>query len=333
MVATRARRTFPLLLAALVGAVGAWAVPTLAPAADMKFPTRPVRFIVGNTAGSGADAAARIVARGLADHWKESVVVDNRGGAGGVLAAEIVAKSEPDGHTLMLAQEGAITIAPAIQPRLPVNPQKDLAPVVNLADTEYLLIASIKSGITSIEDLRALALKQPGKRTFASAGVGSVHHLAFEHMNQLLGIQMVHVPFKGGPPGAAEVAAGNVDAMFVSVAASLGFVNAGRMVAVATGGERRNPQVPAAPPVADVLKGFRVASWFALFAPAGTPPRLLEQIARDATAVVRNGEIRSQLTAQGINPVGGTPKQLADLVRADTRTYGEIVKRLKIAPE
>ena len=178
MIARDLRRSLLGTLAAL-----ACVVSGLAAAADpaaARFPDRPVRLIVGNTAGSGADAAARIVARALSDYWKEAVIVDNRGGAGGILAAEIVARAEPDGYTLMLGQEGAIAIAPAIQRKLPVDPQKDLAPVVNLADTDYVLIASAKSGIRTVEDLRALALKQPGKRAFASAGVGSLHHLQFE---------------------------------------------------------------------------------------------------------------------------------------------------------
>ena len=325
------RRVHALLATLLIGVCSA--LPWDAWATDVRFPNRPVRFIVGNTAGSGADLAARIVARGLTDAWKESVVVDNRGGAGGLLAAEIVAKAEPDGQTLMLAQEGAIVIAPAIQRNLSFDPQKALAPVVNLADTDYVLIASAKSGIKTLDDLRALALKQPGQRTFASAGVGTVHHLGFEQLNQLLGISMVHVPFKGGPPGAAEVAAGNVDVMFVSPAAAMGFVTNGRLFPVATGGVKRNPQFPAAPAVGETYKGFRVVSWFALYAPANTPPRLLEKIARDATEVVRSPDIRGQLTAQGINPVGGTPKQMADLVRSDARTYGETIKRLKITAD
>jgi tripartite-type tricarboxylate transporter receptor subunit TctC len=126
---------------------------------------------------------------------------------------------------------GTLLIAPAIQRNLSVDPQKALAPVVKLADTDYVLIASAKSAIGTLEDLRALALKQPGQRTFASAGVGSVHHLDFEQLNTLLGVSMVHVPFKGGPPGAAEVAAGNVDAMFVSPAAATGFITNGRVTA------------------------------------------------------------------------------------------------------
>ncbi|MBY0437152.1 MAG: tripartite tricarboxylate transporter substrate binding protein [Burkholderiales bacterium] len=326
-------RVHAVLLTLLLAGASSMLASASAHANDIRFPTRPVRFIVGNTAGSGADLAARIVARALTDAWKEPVVVDNRGGVGGLLAAEIVAKAEPDGQTLMLAQEGAIIIAPAIQRSTGVDPQKALVPVVNLADTDYVLIASAKSGIRSVDDLRALALKQPGQRTFASAGVGSVHHLGFEQLNQLLGISMVHVPFKGGPPGAAEVAAGNVDAMFVSPAAAMGFATAGRVSAIATGGVKRNPQFAAAPAIGETYKGFRVVSWFALFAPANTPSRVLEKIARDATEVVRSAEIRAQLAAQGINAVGGTPKQMADLVRSDMRTYGDTIKRLKITAE
>ena len=152
-----ANAVFAMLLAGAAAAL----LPMGTYASDVSFPTRPVRFIVGNTAGSGADLAARIVARGLTDAWKEAVIVDNRGGVGGLLAAEIVAKAEPDGQTLMLAQEGAIVIAPAIQRNLTFDPQKALAPVVNLADTDYVLIASAKSGIKTLDDLPPLAPHLP----------------------------------------------------------------------------------------------------------------------------------------------------------------------------
>jgi tripartite-type tricarboxylate transporter receptor subunit TctC len=141
---------------------------------------------------------------------------------------------------------------------------------------------------------------------------------------------MVHVSFKGGPPGAAEVAAGDIDMMFVSPAAAMGFATNGRVFPVGTGGINRNPQYPTAPPVGGTYKGFRVVSGFALHAPASALVRLLEKIARDATEVVRATDICGQLTAQGINPVGGTPMQMADLVRSDARTYRETIKRLRI---
>ena len=152
-------------------------------------------------------------------------------------------------------------------------------------------------------------------------------------MNHLLGIDMVHVPFKGGPPGAAEVASGNVDAMFVSPAAAMPHITAGRVVAGATGGAKRNPQFPSAPVLADTWRDFRVVSWFALFAPSRTPQRIVEQISRDATEMVRSPEVRALLVAQGINPVGGTPKQLTQLVRNDTRGYGETVQRIKLVEQ
>ena len=308
------------------------ALPQLS-ARAASFPTKPVRIVVGNTAGSGADIAVRTVARRLQDLWKQPVLVENRGGAGGLVAAEVVAKSEPDGHTLSLAQEGAITIAPALSGRLPIDPLKDLVPVVLLAETDYVLVANPKTGFRTVADLVKAARARPGAYSYASAGVGSLHHLSFELLKAEEGFFFVHIPYRGGPLGLSDVVGGQVQAMFIAIAPALSHIQTGRLAALATGGAHRNPLLPDVPALAETRPGFRVTSWFSLFAPAGTPSTLIERINRDANETLRTAEVAETLNRQGITPVGGTAGDLAALIRRDVGKYAQLSTRVKLSIE
>jgi tripartite-type tricarboxylate transporter receptor subunit TctC len=304
--------------------------PSLA-RADAAFPVKPVRIIVGNTAGSGADIAVRTVAKRLQDVWKQTIVVENRGGAGGLVAAEAVARSDPDGHTLSLAQEGAITIAPALPGKLNFDPQKDLAPVALLAETDYVLVAHPGTGFRSLDDLVKSARARPGAYSYASAGVGSLHHLSFELLKVDGNFFFVHIPYRGGPLGLADVVGGQVHAMFIAVSPALGHIQAGRLNALAVGGARRSPLLPGVPTLSETYAGARVTSWFSLFAPAQTPAAVVEKINRDANDALRTAEVAETLTKQGIVPVGGTPADLADLVRRDAAKYSQLATRVKLS--
>ncbi|MBK1616566.1 hypothetical protein CKO44_24295 [Rubrivivax gelatinosus] len=302
-------------------------------AQNSAFPAKPVRILVGNTAGSGADVAVRIVARQLQDDWRQPVAVENRTGAGGLVAAEAVARSEPDGLTLALSQEGAITIAPALQGRLTFDPIKELAPVVHLADSDYVLVANAATGWRSLGEMIAAAKKRPGAYSYASAGVGSLHHLAFELLKAERDFYFVHIPYRGGSQAVADVASGQAQAMWVSVTAALPHIQSGRLRALAIGGAQRAPLLPGVPTAGETIPGFRVTSWFSLFAPARTPAAVLEQIARDASATLRQPAVLEALRKQGIAPVGGTPAQLAQLVRRDFERYSRLSDRVKLASD
>ena len=310
------------------------ALPLAAPfARAAAWPTKPVRILVGNTAGSGADVAVRIVARQLQDDWKQPVNVENRTGAGGLVAAEATARAEPDGLTLSLSQEGAITIAPALQGRLSFDPIKELAPVVHLADSDYVLVAAASTGWKTLDELIVGAKKRPGAYSYASAGVGSLHHLAFELLKAERDIFFVHIPYRGGSQAVADVAAGQAHAMWVSVTAALPFIQSGRVRPLAVGGAQRSPLLPGVPTAGETLPGYRVTSWFSLFAPARTPAAVVEQIARDATATLKQPAVLEALRKQGITPVGGTPAQLAALVRNDYAKYAKLSQRVKLASD
>jgi tripartite-type tricarboxylate transporter receptor subunit TctC len=308
-------------------------VVPLSARADPAFPSKPVRIIVGNSAGSGADIAVRTVARRLQEVWKQTVVVENRGGAGGLVAAEAVARSDPDGYTLSLAQEGAITIAPALQGKLSFDPQKDLAPVVLLAETDYVLVAHPKTGFRTVADLVQAARKQPGAYSYASAGVGSLHHLSFELLKGEGNFFFVHIPYRGGPLGLADVISGQVHAMFIAISPALGHIQAGRLNALAVGGAKPSPLLPGVPTLSDAYPGSRVTTWFSLFAPARTPAPLIEKINKDANDALRHPEVAETLVKQGIIPVGGSAGDLADLVRRDAAKYASLATRVKLSAE
>jgi tripartite-type tricarboxylate transporter receptor subunit TctC len=294
------------------------------------YPDHAVRLIIGNSAGSAADTVARSVARRLSDLWGQPIVADNRTGAGGVIAADAVAKSQADGYTLLLGQEGALSILPALHQKMPLDPQKDLEAVVALAEADLVLVANPKNGFRSLSDLIAEARKHPGKLSYASAGNGSLHHLAFELLKNRAGIDLIHVPYKGGPLGLNDVVAGQVDVMFIAAAPAIGHIQAGKLTALATGGTQRHPMLPAVPTVAESYPGFRATTWYALFAPAGTPRAVIDRIARDATQALHAPELHDALLAQGITPLGGASTELAQLVRNDTIAFAELAKQVRL---
>ena len=329
MPTTLNRRALLASAAALALAGARPAAASTAPA----FPGRAVRIIVGNSAGSGADIAVRTVARRLQQVWRQAVAVENRGGAGGLIAAEAVAQAEPDGYTLALSQEGAIAIAPLLQPGLRFDPRRDLAPVVQLAKVNYVLVAHPATGFRTLPDLVAGARARPGRYSYASAGVGSVHHLGFEMVKDAGNFSFVHIPYRGGSAGLVDVVAGQVHAMFVSVAASLPHIRAGRVNALAIGGARRHPLLPEVPLVDEIFPGIHVGTWFSLFAPVRTAPSVVDQIARDSTEAVRHPEVVEALALGGIVPVGGTPADLRALVERDSAKFAKLASRVQLAAD
>lgn len=301
-----------------------------APARAQGFPTRPLRILVGNSAGSAADTVARAVGLRLAAAWGQSVLVENRLGAGGLLAAEAVAHAPADGYTLLLGQEGALAIAPALQQKLALDPQKDLAAVVGLGASDFVLVAHPRSGLRSVADLVAAARRQPGKLSYASAGNGSLHHLAGEALKAQAGIDLLHVPYKGGPLGLNDVLAGQVDLMFIAPAPSLPHIQAGRLVALASAGTARSTLLPGVATVAETLPGFRASTWYALFAPAGTPEPVVQKINREVGQALQAAELRDGLLAQGIVPLGGPSSQLAELLRGDAQRYAQLARQVRL---
>jgi tripartite-type tricarboxylate transporter receptor subunit TctC len=315
-------------LATFLGGLIFWTLAQAQP-----YPTKAVRVLVPNTAGSAADVIARLVGHRLADSWKQPVVVENRAGAGGIVAADTVAKSAADGQTLLLGADGPITILPSMAASLPYDPKRDLIPIVSLGETDFVLVAYPKAGFTTLQDFIRAAKANPGKYNYASAGNGSPQHFGAELLKQTSGIYLTHIPYRGGPLGMADVVAGQVDVMFIAVGPALAHIQSGRLVALATGGESRHPLLPGVPTVAESFPGFRAGTWFGLFAPAGTPPAVVAEISTEAGRILADPGLRSELATQGIRATGYPSGRFQELVGIETRKYAALAKSAGIGAE
>jgi tripartite-type tricarboxylate transporter receptor subunit TctC len=304
-----------------------------ATASAQTYPAKPVRLVVHNNPGSALDLIARQVAQRLSEGWNEPVVIDNRPGGGGVVGADAVAKASPDGYTLLAAGEGPITILPALSAKLPYQPARDLLPVVSLAQIDFVLVANPRTGFRSLADLVDAARQHPGKYTFASAGNGSPQQFAAELLKQNAGIFLTHIPYGGGPAGLAGVLAGDVDFMFIAIAPALPHLQSGRLVALGIGGESPHPLLPAVPPIARTYKEFTAGTWLGLFAPAGTPPAVIDKLSSDTARVLADPSLRTQLGGQGIRVTGYTGARLQSVLATEGRRYQTLVRTAGIRGE
>lgn len=297
------------------------------------YPNKPIRVLVHNTPGSALDVVTRRVGARLAENLGQPVVVDNRAGAGGVIAVDAVAKAAPDGYTLLAGADGPITILPTLSASLPYDPRRDLVPVVSLGETDFLLVAHPRTGFKTVADLVRAAKARPGQYNYASAGNGSPQHFAAELLKQQAGIYLTHIPYRGGPVGLADVVAGQVDVMFIAVGPALAHVQAGRLVALASGGDARHPLLPAVPTLAETYPGLHAGTWFGLFAPASTPPAVLEAMGAEVARVLAEPKVRSDLAAQGIRATGYTQGRFTAFVSQESRKYAALVKTAGIRSE
>lgn len=294
------------------------------------YPVKPVRLILHNNPGSALDIIGRQVGQRLSEGWKQPVIVDNRAGGGGIVGTDAVAKAAPDGYTLLVAGDGPITILPSLGAPLPYDAKKDLVPVVSLGELDFVLVANPKTGFRTLSDLVDAARRNPGKYNYASSGNGSPQHFAAELLKESAGIYLTHIPYSGGPAGLAGVLANDVDVMFIAIAPALQHIQSGRLVALATGGSGAHPLLPNVPPVADTFKGYHAATWLGLFAPAGTPRAVVDQIGADAARVLAEPGIRSQLAAQGIRPTGYAGDRFRQLLAQEAIMYAGLVKKVGI---
>ena len=296
------------------------------------YPAKPVTFIVPFAPGGGTDITARTISTKLTQMWARSpsgasVVVDNRTGAGGVLGADAVAKAKPDGYTLLIANVGTQSINPYLYPRLPYNHETAFAPISLICELPFVLMASPKFAPGSVKELIALARANPGKVTFASSGNGGSPHLTAELFQLLTGTQMTHVPYKGGAPAAVDLMAGHVDILFASVLEGSGNIKAGRLKGLAVTHANRNPALPEVPTIAEAgVPGGESGSWIALLAPAGTPAAIIERLNADVKEAVSDPAVREKLIGQGAVPQSTTPAGLQQLIDADARRYGRIIR-------
>jgi tripartite-type tricarboxylate transporter receptor subunit TctC len=322
------------LVAGILAASAAWMQPAHAqPTGDSRWPTeRPIRLIVPFQPGSSSDVIARIVSQRLSERLGQQIVVDNRVGASATLGSEAVARSEPDGYTMGLANTTTHASAPAMQARPPYDPIKDFTPVVLIGSSPFVILATPKLPVKSIQELLALAKQRPGTLNYASAGPGSMAHLVGALLEKMGNVRMVHVPYRGTAQSVVDLMEGRIELLMGTIAPSLVHVRGGKMRALATTGAKRNAQLPDVPTVAESgLVGYEAGLWSAFVLPAKAPAAVVARINREVVAAVNAPETRAALDKQGVVVETSTPEQLAALIRNDVTRWGGIIREAGIA--
>jgi len=304
-----------------------------APLAAQNFPTRPVHLVIGFAAGGGTDVAARTVAAALSERWGQQVVIENRGGAGGALASEIVARAVPDGYTL-LGCGIAHTLAPFLRKNLPFDAVKDFAPITATAMFANVMVVGAARPWHTVGALIAQAKAEPGKLTYGSSGVGSTLHLSMELFKSMAGIDIVHVPYKGGSPALADVMAGQIDMTFDNIPGELGAIKGGQVRALAVSSRARNAQLPDVPTLAEAgVPGFEMVGWYGLCGPAGVPEPILDKLQADTVAVLETASYRRSAAQQGIDPAPMTRAQYGAFLEAQAAKWAKVVRDAGVQPE
>jgi tripartite-type tricarboxylate transporter receptor subunit TctC len=284
--------------------------------------------------GGPVDTLARVLSEGLAKRYGQPAVVENMPGAAGNIGIDKVRRAKGDGHTLLVVPAGNLTINPTLMPNFPFDIEKDFVPVTMLAKAPNVLVASPSAGIKSAKELVAQAKAKPGTLSYASPGVGSGLHLAGELFKQQAGVDLLHVPYKGTAPALNDVLGGVVPLMFSNLPATLPFIKNGKLVALAVTEARRSPAAPEIPTLAEQgIQGVAVTSWYGLLAPAGTPPAVAEQLAKDAAQFLAQPEVRERLKAQGMTDATMKPSEFAVSMRDETAMWARIIKARNIVAE
>lgn len=298
------------------------------------YPSKPIRIIVTFPPGGPSDFVARALAQKLTETWGQQVVVDNRSGAGGVVGVEAAARSSPDGYTLLQGQSGGMSINPALHAKLSYDPFRDFMPVSMLVINAQLLVAHPSLPVRSVKDLVALARHRPGQISYASAGYGSAQHLGMEMLKVMTGIDLLHVPYKGTGPALIDLFSGQVSLQFTSMPAVLPHVKAGKLRGIAVGSSKRSAAAPDIPTVSESgVSGFEYVAWYGLFAPAGTPQVLVNQINVHVVNALGNVELAQRLASQGAEPSPSTPEGLAKYLREDHERWKKVIRSANIRIE
>lgn len=298
-----------------------------------EYPSRPVRFIVPLTPGSGADIAGRIVAQRMSADWKQPVVVENRPGAGGQIGTSAVIKSDPDGYTL-LVQSSSHAANPAIYKALPYDPLKDTIDVAILGKTPYVMVSAAGGSFKNLKALIEAARARPGEIPFASAGIGTSTHLAAEYLVELAGLKMIHVPFKGSPDAMQDVLGGRAAFYMAPINAGMNLVKDGKLAALGVSTRTRAEVLPEVPTLAEQgLNDYDMTLWFGLWAPAGTPAAVVEKLNAAVNRIAEQPEVREQFAKLGIHPAPMSPAQFAKFVRSEIEVYKRIVRQANIQPQ
>ncbi|HEY9279833.1 MAG TPA: tripartite tricarboxylate transporter substrate binding protein [Eoetvoesiella sp.] len=323
------------VLTLTLACMGLFSIVTPSIAADeaSNFPNRAVTIVSPFAAGGATDVLARLVAHRLGEIWKQSVVVENKAGAGGVIATAAVANSKADGYTLLLGSVGPIEVLPSLLKELPYDPEKDLDAVSMLVNVENVLVVNNAVPAKSVKELIELAKKDPGSLNFGSSGIGTTGHLAGEVFKQQANVDMLHVPYRGGAPAANALLAGDVQLSFATVPSVVGHINAGKLRPLAVTGSEPLSALPGVPPIKDEgVPDYRIASWYGLLAPDGTPPAVISKIHADVQQVLAMPDVKTTLLEQGWTTVSASVEQMQNNISSGIKEWKVVLERAGIQP-
>ncbi|MGE5526119.1 MAG: Bug family tripartite tricarboxylate transporter substrate binding protein [Rhodospirillaceae bacterium] len=289
------------------------------------YPTKPIRMLVGFAPGGGTDTTARPIAQKLGDALGQQVIVDNRPGAAGNIATEITAHAAPDGYTILMATIASLAINPSLYSKLPFDPEKDLAPVIQAVDSTNILSLHPSVPANSVKELIALAKQKP--LNYGSSGVGGTGHLAGELFNVMAGTKMAHVPYKGGGPAMIDLVAGNIQLVFATAASAVPQIKSGKIKGIAVTTAKRSGLVPDLPTISEAgLKGFDANNWYGIVVPAKTPRPIINRLNAEVAKILNMPDIKQFLFNQGLDVAPGTPEAFGAYIRSERAKWAKVVK-------
>jgi len=303
-------------------------------AAAQTYPSRSIRIVVPFPPGGGTDIGTRIVGQKLQESLGQPVVIENKPGASGIVGTEFTAKAAPDGYTLMVGNIGTHTINVSLFKKLSYDPVKDFAPISQMALLPMFLLVNPAVPANSVRELVAYAKAKPGQVNYSSSGAGGMPHVSAELFRSMAGIDIVHIPYKGGGPAVADLIGGQVQISFATVLESISHVKGGKLRALAVSSAKRSAAMPELPTLAEAgVTGYESGSWLALYAPAGTPADIVARLSAEAIRIVNLPDVRERLLQQGADPVGGTAAELVATMQADTAKYARVLREAGVKPE
>jgi len=327
----RASRLQPCLrVASVAGLLPALLLPACAWSQDWPAPNRPLRLLVGFPPGGSTDLLSRNLAAKLSEQTGAQVLIDNRAGAAGNLASELTARANPDGYTLLMATVSSHAINPAIYRKLAFDPIRDFTPVSQVASYPLILAVNPAVGARTVKELLAVARAKPGALNFSSSGNGSPGHLAGELFKMLGGVQMTHVPYKGGSPATAAVLSNEAQLIFATLPAMIGFVKSGKLVGMGMTTARRSPAMPDVPTIAEAgVPKFEVSSWAGIVGPAGMPRERVAQIHAAIVRALGAADLRDRLASEGAEAIGSAPSAFAAFMKTEAAQWARVVREAK----
>jgi tripartite-type tricarboxylate transporter receptor subunit TctC len=314
-----------------LGLVACTVALTVQSADAAEYPNRPVRIIVPFGAGSATDVVARTIGQNLGEALGQAMVIDNRAGANGTIGAELAAKSPKDGYTLLMSTNTPSAAAPSLMKKINYDPVKDFAPIVRIGTIAFVLVTNPSLPAKSMKELIALAKQQPGKLTAGSGSAGSLVPVFM--LQQMAGIELNHIPYKSIPPALSDVISGQINMVYADMVTGSPQVKSGKVRALGVTSMKRDPLLPEVPAIAETVKGFELIAWFALFAPAGTPPAVVDRLATESQKILARSEVRERFAVMGIQVAPLKPAELGEFQKSELAKWAKLAKAANIIPE